>query len=91
MPMRRRPLRRVAVTGAVGAAAYNAGKNKSATQPAPTPALEAAPAPTGAAPVAEPTTRTEIYEAIAKLGELKDQGLLSDEEFQREKIRLLDR
>ncbi len=89
MPFRPRPIRRVAVTGAVGAAAYNAGKNKNAgstKQAAEAPPAQAVPAaPQEAAP-----SKAEVYEAIAKLGELKEKGLLSDEEFQREKVRLLD-
>lgn len=93
MPIRRRrPLRRVAVTGAVGAAAYNAGKNKNPSSTATpesaahTPAAPVAPV----APVDPAAAKVEIYDALAKLGELKEKGLLSDEEFQREKLRLLD-
>ena len=32
----------------------------------------------------------ERYEALLKLGELRDKGLISDEEFEAEKAKLLD-
>ena len=86
MPIRRRPIRRAAVTGAVGYAAYNKGKKSSEQQAANQ--ASAAPAAT-AAPAEEEHGRLETYLEIEKLGELKEKGLLSDSEFEREKYRLL--
>lgn len=91
MPLRRRrPVRRAAVTGAVGYAAYNKGKKSSekAAQPEPS----ATPPPTTSQPAAAKpeANRLEVYEEIAKLGELKEKGLITDSEFEREKLRLLD-
>lgn len=85
MPLRRRrPVRRAAVTGAVGYAAYNKGK-KSGEQEAQPPPQH----PPPSAPEEPKPSRLEIYEEIAKLGELKEKGLLTDAEFEQEKQRLL--
>ena len=85
MPLRRRrPLRRAAVTGAVGYAAYNKGKQSGAQEAQPPPQTT----PPPEAKESEPS-RLEAYEEIAKLGELKEKGLLTDAEFEREKQRLL--
>ena len=92
MPIRRRPVRRAAVTGAVGYAAYNKGKKSAqpATPSQPTTAPAAAPtAPVATAPAEEEHSRLDVYLEIEKLGELKEKGLLSDSEFEREKFRLL--
>lgn len=87
MPLRRRrPVRRAAVTGAVGYAAYNKGKKSGANEAQPPPQNT----PPPAAPDETKPSRLEAYEEIAKLGELKEKGLLTEAEFEREKIRLLD-
>ena len=88
MPLRRRrPVRRAAVTGAVGYAAYNKGKKSGAQegQP-PTQTTQSPSQPTGEE--AKPS-RLDVYEELAKLGELKEKGLLTEAEFEREKQRLL--
>ncbi len=90
--VRRRPLLRAAV---VGGAAYHAGKrvqggrDEDAERDARLDELEqqqAAPPP--AAPAAGGITDDAI-EQIQKLGALKEQGLLSDEEFEAQKRKLL--
>jgi hypothetical protein len=100
--MRRRPLLRAA---AVGGGAYMAGKSRARSQereagqeqrleeleaqPAPAPAY-AAPPPAYAAP--PPAAAGPSDDAIAKLtqlGQLHEQGVLTDEEFARQKSLLL--
>jgi hypothetical protein len=51
-----------------------------AAAPVPAEPPEAAPAP---------PTETDRFEALKQLGELKAQGILTDEEFQAEKARIL--
>ena len=85
---------RAAVTGAVDYAAYNKAKSNEKQDQAGH--NTAAPAASGQPPTVQPApsqqagSRLEIYEEIAKLGELKEKGLISEAEFEREKIRLLD-
>jgi hypothetical protein len=94
MPMmRRRPLLRAA---AVGGGAYAMGKRNARVQgeqqdqafnegqqaaAAPAPVAAAAPAPGGI--TSEDTAR------LAELGKLHEQGILTDEEFSREKAKIL--
>ncbi len=94
--LRRRPLLRAA---AVGGGAYMAGKHvarsqaesqdqaysqgaQDATAAAPPPAAAPAPAPSGGL-TAEDTNR------LAELGKLHEQGVLTDDEFSREKAKIL--
>jgi hypothetical protein len=95
--MRRRPLLRAA---AVGGGAYMAGKHRANTQareagqeerleeleaqPAPPPAY-AAPAPAAAAGPSD-----DAIAKLTQLGQLHEQGVLTDEEFARQKTLLLD-
>ena len=97
--MRRRPLLRAA---AVGGGAYMAGKSRARSQdremeqeqrieeleaqppPPPAPAY-AAPAP---APAAGPSD--DAIAKLTQLGQLHEQGVLTDEEFTRQKTLLLD-
>jgi putative oligomerization/nucleic acid binding protein len=74
--MRRRPVLRAA---AVGGGAYVAGKRRGQAQEQP---QERAPE-TAAAPAPDP------YDRLRQLGELHDQGVLTDQEFATEKARLL--
>ena len=100
MPMmRRRPLLRAA---AVGGGAYMAGKHRANTQareagqeeriedleaqPAPPPAY-AAPAPAPAPAAAGPSD--DAIAKLTQLGQLHEQGVLTDEEFARQKALLL--
>jgi hypothetical protein len=98
MPLvRRRPLLRAA---AVGGGAYMAGKHRAAAQERemqqespvedrayaePPPAVPA-PAP---APAASTGITPEAIEQLKQLGDLHDQGVLTDEEFSAQKSRLL--
>ena len=95
MMRRRRPLLRAA---AVGGGAYMAGKPRAASQQAEAGQdqriddLEAQPAPAYAAPPPPPAAAGPSDEAIAKLtqlGQLHEQGVLTDEEFTRQKTLLL--
>ena len=98
MPMmRRRPLLRAA---AVGGGAYMAGKSRArsqgreAEQEARLEQLEdqPAPPPAYAAPPPAPAAAGPSDDAIAKLsqlGQLHEQGVLTDEEFTRQKTLLL--
>ena len=77
MPLvRRRPLLRAA---AVGGSAYVAGKRHAQSQ-----SQEREVEPETAA-----TPAPDTYERLRQLGELHDQGVLTDQEFAQEKARLL--
>ena len=59
--------------------------NKWAEQEAPQAPPQAAPAPVAAAPAAAPS----MIDQLKELGELKDQGILTEEEFAAQKAKLL--
>ena len=81
---RRQRRRRVAVVGGGIAAAKAHHDNKEAQQQEEMAAAEqAAPAPAASG------LTPEVIEELRQLGELHDQNVLTDEEFQREKARLL--
>jgi hypothetical protein len=89
---RRQRRRRAAVIGGAGVAAKKHHDAKEAQQ------REEAAAPQQAAPgepgqAAEPTAAggltPEVVEQLKQLGELHEQNVLSDEEFEREKAKLL--
>ena len=88
MPMR--PMRRMAVTGAVGYGAYRAGqsrqagKQKAADDEARLAALEAK--QTAAAPAPEGATNLDELKTLA---DLRDSGALTQEEFDLEKAKIL--
>jgi hypothetical protein len=81
MIRRRRPLLRGAMVGGVGYMAGKAGANRAAQESS----QEQAPA---AAPAAAPAGASAI-EQLKQLGELRDSGVLTPEEFEREKQKLL--
>jgi len=96
MPLRRRrPIARVATTAVVAGTAANMGaksaqKSAAAAQaqdapPAPAPADEPA-APEAAAPQ---TIDSEQIELLKQLAALKDQGILTEEEFSAKKAQIL--
>ena len=96
MPFRRRaPIARVATTAVVaGTAAHMGAKSAQrsaadaqdqAAQAAPAPADEAA-APEAAAPEADVNTQIE---QVKQLAALKDQGILTEEEFAAKKAQIL--
>jgi len=85
-PMRRRarPVRRAVVTGA----AYHVGKKRGARQE--TAAGEATDAAARQPQGETALTQEQKLEQLKKLGELKSAGVLTEEEFQREKSKLLE-
>jgi hypothetical protein len=95
MPLRRRrPIARIATTAVVAGTAANMGaksaqRSAAAAQaqapPAPAPADEAA-APEAAAPEA---IDSEQIEVLKQLAALKDQGILTEEEFAAKKAQIL--
>ena len=101
MPLqRRRPIARIATTAVVAGTAANMGaksaqRSAAAAQaqdapPAPAPADEAA-APEAAAPeaAAPEAIGSEQIEVLKQLAALKDQGILTDEEFSAKKAQIL--
>jgi hypothetical protein len=94
MIRRRRPLLRGAMVGGVGYMAGRAGANRAAQESSQEQRIEdleggqapgaAPPAPAPAAPAAGGT-----IEQLKQLGELRDSGVLTPAEFEREKQKLL--
>jgi Zn-dependent protease with chaperone function len=67
--------------------------NRTSTSPAPTPtSTHAAADATAARPqTAQAVSSQEIFDALDKLGDLKQKGILTDEEFEAQKTKLLNR
>jgi hypothetical protein len=93
MIRRRRPVLRAATMAGGAAIAYHAGKtsgaNASQAQPAEAAGVQQV-APTPPAPVSTAAGPSE--DAIAKLkelGQLRDQGILTDQEFEAQKQKVL--
>jgi hypothetical protein len=84
MPRMRRVMRRRAIarTAVVGGIAYSAGKHAAANAQA-EPVPEEQPAPPAPEPVADP------IEQLKQLNELREQGILTEEEFTAEKRKIL--
>jgi membrane protease subunit (stomatin/prohibitin family) len=93
MMRRRRPLLRGAMVGGVGYMAGKAGANRAAQESSQEQRIEgvesgqAAAPPAAAAPAAPPPAST--IEQLKQLGELRDSGVLTPAEFEREKQKLL--
>jgi hypothetical protein len=95
MIRRRRPLLRGAMVGGVGYMAGKAGANRAAQESSQEQRIESleggqppvAP-PAAPAPAAVPASSSTI-EQLKQLGELRDSGVLTPEEFEREKQKLL--
>jgi hypothetical protein len=87
--LRRRPIARMAVrtTAVVGTAAVVGGHM--ANKRAQAQADQAAQAPAYAAPPPVEEAAEDPYEALTKLGQLHEQGILTDEEFAAEKAKIL--
>jgi hypothetical protein len=94
MPLRRRPIARVATTAVVAGTAANMGARAAQRSAAAAQAQDAPPAP---APEEEPaateaaapeTTETQI-EQLKQFAALKDQGILTEEEFAAKKAQIL--
>jgi len=95
--LRRRPVARTVartavVAGTATAVSGNVARRQAARQapaePAPAPPPPAAAAPPAAAP--PPAPAADPTEQLTKLAALKQQGLLTDEEFATQKAKLLD-
>jgi Short C-terminal domain len=95
--LRRRPVARTVartavVAGTATAVSGNVARRQAArhapAEPAPAPPPPAAPAPPPAAAPAAPAA--DPMEQLTKLAALKQQGLLTDEEFATQKAKLLD-
>ena len=93
MPLRRRrPLARAAMVGGAG---YAAGKHRArAAQPDPQPQQASPPPQTQATQEASATegggmSEMDRIDALKKLGELHDSGVLTDDQFEAEKERLI--
>jgi hypothetical protein len=96
MPLfRRRPLLRAA---AVGGGAYALGKHaqrgeeerqEQAYYEGQQSAMEAAPPPAPPAPAAPSGPSSADIERLTELGKLREQGVLTDEEFAQQKARIL--
>jgi hypothetical protein len=95
MMRRRRPLMRGAMVGGVGYMAGKAGANRAAREQSQEQRLasvegqQAAPPPPPPAPPAGGSTGGTI-EQLKQLGELRDSGVLTAEEFEREKQKILN-
>jgi Short C-terminal domain len=93
MFMRRRPLLRAA---AVGGGAYYMGKRhaeaqgQEAYQDQQIDALQSQQAAAAPAPAASGGVSAEAVERLKQLGELHEQGVLTDDEFAAQKQRVLD-
>jgi hypothetical protein len=96
MPLRRRPVARIATTAVVAGTAANMGARsaqRSAAAAAEAQAAEAqaappAPAPVDESPAPEATESTEI-EQLKQFAALRDQGILTEEEFAAKKAQIL--
>ncbi|MDT2004862.1 SHOCT domain-containing protein [Rhodococcus opacus] len=93
MPGLLRGMARTAVVAGTATAVSNRvsrrqGQRWSANQPAPQQAAAPPPPPPPAQP-APPSGGMDRIAALKQLGELRDQGVLTEEEFSREKARIL--
>jgi membrane protease subunit (stomatin/prohibitin family) len=93
MPMmRRRPvLRTVGRTAVIAgtATAVAGGVNRHQQQKAAAAQANAAPAPEAAAPAAAPASSDELINKLKELASLKDQGILTEAEFNDQKAKIL--
>jgi hypothetical protein len=97
MMRRRRPLMRGAMVGGMGYMAGKAGANRSAQESSQEQRLaelesqQAPPSapPPAAAPAAAAPAGGTVVEQLKQLGELRDSGVLTPEEFEREKQKIL--
>jgi hypothetical protein len=93
MMRRRRPLMRGAMVGGMGYMAGKAGANRSAqesSQEQRLAELESTQAPPSAPPpAAAPAAGGTVVEQLKQLGELRDSGVLTPAEFEREKQKIL--
>ena len=93
MPLRRRPIARVATTAVVAGTAANMGARSAQRSAAAAQAQAAPAAPPAAAPADEPAApeaaESPQIEELKQLAALKDQGILTEEEFSAKKAQIL--
>jgi hypothetical protein len=95
MMRRRRPLLRGAMVGGMGYMAGKAGANRASQESsqeqriAELESQQASPSAPSAAPAAAPAAGGSVVEQLKQLGELRDGGVLTPEEFEREKQKIL--
>jgi hypothetical protein len=93
MPRLLRTVGRTAViagtASAVGGRVQRRQANKWSQQEAAQAPPEAAPAPAAAAPAAAPASSASMIDQLKELGELKTQGILTEDEFAAQKAKLL--
>ena len=90
MPLRRRPIARIATTAVVAGTAANMGARSAQRSAAAAQAQDPppAPAPEEEAAVPEATESTDI-EQLKQFAALRDQGILTEEEFAAKKAQIL--
>jgi len=90
MPLRRRPIARIATTAVVAGTAANMGARSAQRSAA---AAQAQDAPPDLAPADEPAAaeaaESPEIEQLKQYAALKDQGILTEEEFAAQKAKLL--
>lgn len=94
MMRRRRPLLRGAMVGGMGYMAGKAGANRASQESSQEQRLaglesQQAPPPSAPPPAAAPAAGGSVVEQLKQLGELRDSGVLTPDEFEREKQKLL--
>jgi hypothetical protein len=86
-PIARRAVRTAAVVGTAAAVGHHAARSSQQAQAAPQAPLEAE--PVAAAPAASVGLAPDDIEALKQLADLKDQGVLTEEEFADQKAKIL--
>jgi type II secretory pathway component PulM len=82
--------RTAVVVGTASAVSNKAASNQAAKAQAATPAPPGPEtAPVVSAPAAQASLSDDVYEQLKKLGELRDAGILTDDEFQAKKTQIL--
>lgn len=87
--VRRRPLLKAAGAAAIGGAAYHAGQRRAMTEAQPQGEPQQAYAPPPPAPAPSGGMSPQVIEQLKQLGELREQGVLTEDEFEQQKQRLL--
>ena len=87
--------RTAVVVGTASAVSGKAGSNQAAKAQRSAPATAAAQPPPDAAavpapaPASQPALSDDVYDQLKKLGELREAGILTDDEFQAKKTQIL--
>jgi len=81
--------RTAVVVGTASAVSNKAASNQAAKAQAAAPAPPAPDVAAAAAPAAPAALSDDVYDQLKKLGELREAGILTDEEFQAKKTQIL--